>query len=137
LARDSINTIMQGIDASLAARRLPGASHSIWEILLHITQWDEICVRRLEGEVINMSTGDRGDWPDLPRNLDAANWQQALVRLRQAQQAMIDAARNLSENHLAEKVAGTYWNAYLMLHGTLHHDLHHAGQISVLKRLTS
>jgi hypothetical protein len=107
---DSVNTIMQGIDASLAARRLPGASHSIWEILLHITQWDEICVRRLKGEVFKMTTGDPEDWPNLPENLDANNWQKALVRFRQAQQAMIDAARDMSENDLADRVPGTYWN---------------------------
>src|SRR5262249_24734849 len=90
---ESVSTIMQGIDAKLAARRLPGASHSIWEILLHIIQWDEICVRRLKGEVINMTTGDPGDWPDLPENLDADSWRAAQARLRQAQRAMIDSAR--------------------------------------------
>jgi uncharacterized damage-inducible protein DinB len=131
---DSVTMIMQGIDPDLAARRLPGTSHSIWEIVLHIAQWDEICVRRLKGEVINLTTGDPGDWPDLPDNLDAANWSRTLTRLEQGQQAMIQSARKLSENDLSNRVPGTNWNGYLMLHGTLHHDLHHAGQISVLKR---
>ena len=131
---ESVSRIMQDVDVSLAARKLPGASHSIWEILLHIIQWDEICVRRLNGEVINMTTGDPGDWPDLPEKLDDDNWRQVLARLKRAQRAMIDSVRNMSENELARRVPGTSWNAYLMLHGTLHHDLHHAGQISVLKR---
>jgi uncharacterized damage-inducible protein DinB len=131
---ESVNTIVKGIDAELATRKLPGASHSIWEISVHIVQWDEICVRRLKGEVISMTTGDPGDWPDLPRNLDADNWGKALSRLKEAQQAMIESARRMSENDLSNKVPGTNWNAYLMLHGTMHHDLHHAGQISVLKR---
>ena len=131
---ESVNTIMQGINSKLAARKLPGATHTIWEILLHISQWDEICVRRLKGEVISMTTGDPGDWPDLPGNLDADNWGKALSRLKQAQQAMIESARGISESSLCETVPGTNWNAYVMLHGTLHHDLHHAGQISVLKR---
>jgi uncharacterized damage-inducible protein DinB len=132
---ESVNAIMKGIDAQLAARKLPGASHSIWEILVHIAQWDEICVRRLNGEVIDVTTGDPGDWPDLPRNLDTDNWGKALTRLKQAQQAMIDSARRTSDASLYKRVPGTNWSAYLMLHGTLHHDLHHAGQISVLKRL--
>lgn len=131
---ESVHMIMQDIDPELAARRLSGTSHSIWEIVLHIAQWDEICVRRLKGEVINMTTGDPGDWPDLPKSLDAANWGGTLTRLKQGQQAMIESARKMSENDLSEKVPGTNWNVYLMLHGTLHHDLHHAGQISVLKR---
>ena len=134
---DSVNTIMQGINADLAAHRLPGASHSIWEIVLHIAEWDEICVRRLKGEVIKLTTGDPGDWPDVPKSLDAANWGKTLTRLKHAQQAMVHSARNISENDLSSKVAGAKWSAYLMLHGTLHHDLHHAGQISVLKRLSS
>lgn len=132
---DSVSMIMQGINADLAARRPPSTSHSIWEIVLHITQWDEICVRRLRGEKINITTGDPGDWPDLPENLDADNWRKALARLKQAQQAMVDSARNLPINDFSDRVPGTPWTAYLMLHGTLHHDLHHAGQISVLKRL--
>jgi uncharacterized damage-inducible protein DinB len=132
---ESVNTIMQGIDANLAARKLPGVSHSIWEIVLHIAQWDEICVRRLKGEVINMTTGDPGDWPDLPECCDADNWRKTLARLSQAQQALINAVLTISEKGLSDRVRGTNWNAYLMLHGTLHHDLHHAGQVSVLKRL--
>ena len=131
---ESVNTIIQGIDPEHAVRKLPGTNHSIWEIVLHIIQWDEICVRRLKGEVVNMTTGDPGDWPDLPKTLDAANWRRTLDRLKQAQQAMILCARNISQSGLAERVPGTNWNAYLMLHGTLHHDLQHAGQISVLKR---
>lgn len=132
---DSVTTIVQGINADLAPRRFPSTSHSIWEIVLHIAQWDEICVRRLKGEVIKMTTGDSGDWPELPTSLDAANWGKTLTRLKQAQQAMVQSARNMTESDLSKKVPGTNWNAYLMLHGTLHHDLHHAGQISVLKRL--
>ena len=134
---DSVSMIMEDIDSDLAARRLRGASHSIWEIALHIAQWDEICVRRLQGEVINMTTGDPGDWPDLPERLDSDSWRNTLACLKKAQQAMINSARNMSENDLSNKLPGTKWNAYLMLHGTLHHDLHHAGQISLLKRSNS
>ena len=131
----SVNAIMNGIDAAMAAKHPAGSPHSIWELALHIAVWDEICARRVHGETIATTTGDPEDWPVLPTRLDEEAWQKTLTRLRKAQETMITAARSLDENQLEVIVAGRPWNFYLMLHGTLHHDLHHAGQIALLKRM--
>jgi hypothetical protein len=40
----------------------------------------------------------------------------------------------LPEARLEEKAPGWPWTNHLMIHGTLHHDLYHAGQIALLKR---
>jgi hypothetical protein len=110
----------------------PGA-HNIWEIALHIAVWDEICVARLAGKKIMKTTGSAGDWPAVGRPT-RKGWAAAQRRLRNAQKALVDATRKLSASAFEKKVAGWPWTYRLMIHGTLHHDLYHAGQIALLRR---
>lgn len=128
----SVQTVLAGLTAAAAARRLD-RGHSIWEIVLHIALWDEICARRLAGEVIAHTTGDPGDWPDCPPPSEDA-WQDACARLRRAQVALIEAVATLDLDSLARQTPGCRWTNYTMVHGTLHHDLYHAGQIALLRK---
>jgi uncharacterized damage-inducible protein DinB len=128
----SVRRVLDGVTWTAARRRTRGA-HSIWELTLHIAVWDEICRRRLEGEVIRTTTGDPGDWPPPPR-ATPANWAATLRRLNRAQDALVAVVRGLSARDLSRKTPGWPWTNRLMIHGTLHHDLYHAGQIALLRR---
>lgn len=129
----SIRAIVSDIPWTVARRRTRGA-HSIWELTLHIAVWDEICRRRLEGERIRITTGDVGDWPAVPK-ASKATWNSTLRRLFRAQEALVRTITRLSARDLSRKTPGYAWTNRLMIEGTLHHDLYHAGQIALLKRL--
>jgi len=129
----AVREVLRGITARQAASRpIPGA-HSIWELVLHIAVWDEICTRRLRGEVIRATTGSPEDWPEVGETSEA-RWQDAVARLFRAQAELARTVAALPEARLGEKAPGWSWPNHLMIHGTLHHDLYHAGQIALLKR---
>ena len=129
----SVRMAVQGVSARDAARHVDGV-HSIWELALHIATWDDICRRRLEGEAIAITTGDPGDWPASTGASEDA-WARDLDRLYASQERLVDAVRRLPAERLPQQAAGCSWTNHTMIHGTLHHDLYHAGQIRLLRRL--
>jgi hypothetical protein len=132
----SLRMLLAGVTAEHAARRAVPSGHTVWELVLHIAVWDEICARRLRGELIQATTGSPEDWPAVS-GTGEADWQSAVARLVRAQQELVETVRGLPEAKLAETVPGRSWTNHLMIHGTLHHDLYHAGQIGLLRRATA
>ena len=123
--------ILDGVDAGQAfAKPLPHA-HSIWEIVLHISAWEDAVRSRLGGEVVE-PTGEQ-NWPPV-RDTGDASWQRALGTLRSGHAALERAVAALSDARLPETVPGQDYSVYFMLHGVVQHDLYHGGQIALLKK---
>jgi len=129
----SLRKLLRGVSADRATRKPVVGAHSIWELVLHIAAWDEICTRRLRGEVVLATTGSPEDWPAVGETSEA-RWQEAGARLFRAQAELARAVAALPEVRLEDRAPGWPWSNHLMIHGTLHHDLYHAGQIALLKR---
>jgi uncharacterized damage-inducible protein DinB len=129
----SLRALLAGVTAEEARRRPLDERHTIWELVVHMAAWDEICVRRLAGEVILATTGSPEDWPAVTAT-SAEAWEDAVGRLRRAQAALVEAVRGLTDAQLEATVPGWEWSNHLMIHGTVHHDLYHAGQIALLKK---
>jgi uncharacterized damage-inducible protein DinB len=129
----SLDALLDGLDAEQAAARPIAGAHSIWELVLHLAVWDEIAARRLEGETTDMTTGSPGDWVETGATTPEA-WRAALARLRRAQDALLAAVERLPPAALDQLSPGRAWTQYTQAHGTLHHDLYHAGQIALLRR---
>ena len=115
----------------------PGRSaavHSIREIVRHVTFWYDGVRRRLGGEVVEADEVEQ--WPDA---VDAgeAGWQQELDDLERAHKALVEAAGKLGDDDLERPVPGKPYNAYVLLHGLVQHNLYHAGQVAILKRAAS
>jgi uncharacterized damage-inducible protein DinB len=117
--------------AQAAGRPLPNA-HSIWEIALHITTWERVVLRRLQGETVVNLPAER-DWPPVRETGEAA-WRQTVRDLEQANHDMRAAVAQSTEARLGDIVPGKDHSVYVMLHGIIQHDLYHAGQIAVLKK---
>ena len=62
-------------------------------------------------------------------------WSNTLDELRRNHEAMRAAIRALDEARLEEIVPGTEYSVYFLLHGVIQHDLYHAGQIALLKKV--
>ena len=80
----SLRKLLRGVGVDQATRKPIPAAHSIWEVVLHVTAWDEICTRRLRGEVILATTGSPEDWPPVGETSEA-RWQEDVARLLRAQ----------------------------------------------------
>lgn len=133
----SLAEVLVGIDA-VAAVTKRGDTHTIWELTLHITSWFDIVRRRLEGEKLddsNLTITD--DWPPAPKQVTAATWQEAKEDVGRASQQLMAVVANFPEQKLDQKVPGKDYSYSVMLHGAAQHALYHAGQIAILKKLSS
>ena len=121
---------LRGVTARQAAWRPGRDRHNIWEIALHAAYWKYAVRRRIEG-------GKRGSFVLEGRNFFArpepgANTESAW----NADKQLLE--REHQELWLAiEKLRGTpRWEKLLpQLWGIAFHDIYHAGQIRLLRRL--
>jgi uncharacterized damage-inducible protein DinB len=124
--------ILSGIDARTAAGRpIPGA-HSIWEIVLHLTASVDLVVARLGGEPKDLTPDE--DWPAQPDITNGDAWGEVVAELERAHGRLFAAIEELDEGRLDEAIVPGFSGTYLQLHGTVQHDLYHAGQIVLLTR---
>jgi uncharacterized damage-inducible protein DinB len=124
--------LLQGVDAAAAAAKpLPGV-HSIWELVLHVAVWDGAACRRLAGEKFQPEGTD--NFPIVPKPSDAA-WRKAVAHVKRTHDVLVKTVAGLPESRLRERVPGKKYDFYHMLHGVAQHDLYHAGQIAILKKM--
>jgi hypothetical protein len=74
------------------------------------------------------------DWPEIQAQGDQG-WHAAVKRLERANDELIEATRRLPDERLGETVPGRDYSVYFLLHGIAQHNLYHAGQIALLKKL--
>src|ERR1041385_7228329 len=70
---------LDGVDASMAARRVVKGAHTIWELVDHLGSWNAIVAERLAGKTPQV-TPDM-NFPRTP-SPTAAAWKKALARRR-------------------------------------------------------
>jgi uncharacterized damage-inducible protein DinB len=102
-------------------------SHTIIQLIAHMAIWRKFVVERLNGnttyevsEEMNFSS---------PTDL-----QITIQELKNTQQSLLEAIKNFPEEKLRDKVPTREYSFQTMLHGILHHDLYHLGQIALLNR---
>jgi hypothetical protein len=129
----SLEELLADVTAAKAFAKPVPEAHSIWEVVLHVTAWQRVVVRRLAGEVIL----DLSDSENFPAVADPSEqkWQEAKTKLASARQELDNAIAQLPETRLNEIVAGKGYSVYFMLHGVVQHNLYHAGQIALLKKM--
>jgi uncharacterized damage-inducible protein DinB len=131
---DSILELLKDVNAATAAARPIPNAHSIWELVLHITAWDDAVRRRAGGTTLTLS--DEENFPPVKDTSETA-WQKALDHMTQKHKELVDAVKAFPESRLSERVAGKtndYYTFYYMFSGIVQHELYHAGQIALLKK---
>ena len=106
---------------------------------LHLAVWKSVVRRRINGGPVR--TPDEGDWPPVTAT-GAAAWRDALARLERRHDELVQVAQGLNDSQLENilitghsRETGGGVSCYVTLHGIVQQDLHHAGQIALLKRL--
>jgi uncharacterized damage-inducible protein DinB len=132
---DSVFEILNGVTAAQAAARPIKNAHGVWELVLHIAAWDGAVLRRMGGGAVTLS--DAENFPAVKDASDAA-WREALAQVRRVHEELIAAVAALPDSRLDEVVPGkegAHYTFYYMLHGVVQHELYHAGQIALLKKM--
>ncbi|MBI4546105.1 MAG: DinB family protein [Gemmatimonadetes bacterium] len=126
---------LRRVSAQQAAWRPANGRHNIWEIALHASYWKYAVRRRLRGDPKGSFPRPGSNWPRLPDPLDEATWRQDVRLLVQQHQELRDTIANFPAHRLDEKSRGSRFPNLTLMYGAAAHDLYHAGQIQLLKRL--
>ena len=121
---------LKGVTVRQAAWRPGSGRHNIWELTLHAAYWKYAVRRRLEG-------GKRGSFalkgsnffprPQQGKATEAA-WRADQTLLEKEHRAMVETIGKVLKSSEAGKKLP-------MLYGVALHDVYHAGQIRLLRRL--
>jgi uncharacterized damage-inducible protein DinB len=128
----AVEEALEGVSAKMAAARVGNASHSIWQIVNHMTFWQDTARSWLQGNTRRPDPGE--DWTEVKDTSDAA-WQETLRKLRRANDELRDEVMVLDESRLEEPIFPQMSKVEVVLHGIIQHNIYHAGQIALLKKL--
>ena len=121
---------LKGVSAKDAARRPASARHNIWELVLHCAYWKYAVRRKIEGEKRGSFALKGSNFFTRPEKGKAteADWRADRALLEMEHRALMQSARNVLKTNPSRK-------ALRMLYGVAFHDVYHAGQIRLLRRL--
>jgi hypothetical protein len=126
---------IRGLTAAQAAWRPRPGRHCIAEIVLHAAYWKYIVRRRLSGEKRGSFALKGSNWLPVAASLSEATWRQYAQLLDQEHRAMRAIIAELRPDQLYYTPPGSKVHHAAQITGIAAHDLYHAGQIQLLKRL--
>jgi uncharacterized damage-inducible protein DinB len=125
--------LLEEVDAATAAAQSLSGVHTIWELVLHVAVWDDAACRRLAGE--KWQPTGTANFPVVPQRATKAEWRKAIAQAKRTHDVLVKMVAALPESRLRERVPGKKYDFSHMLHGVVQHELYHAGQIAILKKL--
>ncbi len=126
---------IRGLTVRQAVWRPSPQRHNIWELVLHTAYWKYVVRRRLTGAPRGSFPRRPSDWPSVPYRATASAWTEDVVLLRAEHVALRDCVEDLPAARLGKVSPGSKYTPLQHIHGIAAHDLYHAGQIQLLKRL--
>ena len=120
-----------------AAWRPSPARHNIWEIVVHAAYWKYAAWRRLTGGVRGSFPVRGSNWFRRPQEATDAAWRADVALLDETHRALRAAVAGLQANTLHRTPRGSTVSCFALLAGVAAHDLYHAGQIQLLKKLSA
>jgi DinB family protein len=126
---------LRGVSPRQALWRPGRGRHNIWELVLHTAYWKNMVRRRLTRDDTVAFPRPGANFPALPSGPGAAQWRRDVALLRREHGLLRRAIARLAPAALERRVWQSRWNAAATVVGIASHDLYHAGQIQLLKRL--
>ncbi len=130
---------LRGVSVSVAAWRPAPGRHNAWEYALHAAYWKYRVRRLLTGEPQGSFPLQGSDFflrPEKEQATEAA-WKADRALLDAEHRSLRAAVEALAGRDLEEGPEGTKHTFLELVTGAAAHDLYHAGQIQLLKRLAT
>jgi hypothetical protein len=130
---------LRRVTLAQAAWRPAPDRHNIWEIVVHAAYWKYAVTRRFTARARGSFPLKGSNWFRRPSNdaQDEHAWKVDVQLLDAMHQALRDAVMMLSAKDLPRTPPGKKITNFAVISGSAAHDLYHAGQIQLLKRLSS
>ncbi|OCX51286.1 hypothetical protein BEL04_14720 [Mucilaginibacter sp. PPCGB 2223] len=133
--------IIDGLSFESAYETLPGASHSIAAILMHMLSWTQEVTSRMQGNIA--AEPAPGDWPDVGQPGEQA-LQQLVSDFKLANVALLQLINDYPEDKWCtpvndpRRIYSGYEASYeALVVGLIEHHIYHAGQIVLINKLSN
>jgi hypothetical protein len=125
---------LRGVSAGQAARRPQRDRHNIWELALHAAYWKYVVRRRLTGAKRSSFVLPGSNFFTRPIEISESAWKKDLAILNAEHKMLME---TVIKTPASLRKDSRLWQKTLhLVRGAAAHDLYHAGQIQLLRRLT-
>jgi uncharacterized damage-inducible protein DinB len=126
---------IRGLNPAQAAWRPAPRRHSIADIVLHCAYWKYTVRRRFTGEDRGSFPIAGSNWFKLPEILTTSDWKKYVHLLVDANRGLRAELVKLTDEDLDTRPPKSKVTNRQIIQGIVYHDVYHAGQIQLLKRL--
>jgi hypothetical protein len=126
---------LRGVTPEEAAWRPSPPRHNIWEIAVHAAYWKYVVRRRLLGEKRGSFPLRGSNWFVRPIETSEKAWREDLALLDEAHRKLCQVVAVMKNRDLNYAPSASKIDNRTLISGIASHDIYHAGQIQLLKRL--
>ena len=130
----SLNELVGSLSPQEAMQRPIPTAHNIWELVVHITSWSNIALRRINGGQVEAYDGE--DWPEV-HEFTQAGWDGARQGLMESYERLSEVVIGMSDDDLDVNAPQSTRSVAGMVSGVAQHTAYHGGQIAILRKLVS
>lgn len=123
------------VSAKVAAWRPAPRRHNVHELVVHVAYWKYAALRRLTGAEKGSFAYRGSNWFARKSGPDEVLWKKDVALLVGYHEALRAAIASFDPRDLARVAPGAKWTNHVIISGIAAHDLYHAGQIQLLKKL--
>lgn len=138
----SLHAALRGINHREAALRPARGRHNVWELAVHAAYWKYIVTRRITGAAGPTFRHSGGNWFVRPAKGDGSTdrelaraWRTDLELLAETHSELRAVTSRLTASALDRPSRGHQQTPSFMIEGIAMHDVYHAGQIQLLRKL--
>jgi hypothetical protein len=122
--------VFSALDWKTAGEKPRGVPHSVYQLLRHMTYWQDWVVQWLDGRKPALTRHASGGWPDAGGPSSRREWEGAVRRFRRGLVELEHACRD------ADLASGRGRKSRLEMLQTIGtHNSYHAGQVAFLRQL--
>jgi DinB family protein len=129
----SLLTALRGVTPKQAAWRPGRGRHNIWELVVHAAYWKHVVRQRLLDRRAERFPLRGTNW--FVRPSGDRTWSDDVRLLMEEHERLREVVKRLPPRSMTRIVAHGHDTAAYTIRGIAAHDLYHAGQIQMLKRL--
>lgn len=129
-----VHALLEEVNPATVYRRPNNTGHSLIDLLYHMITWAGFVLKRVEGETEkDPAAFEKLDW----RIIDPAvhSWEKGVEEFKSIHSTIIKLLESKEDDFLKEKVEDREFNFRFMLNGLIQHNIYHAGQIALLKKI--
>jgi uncharacterized damage-inducible protein DinB len=131
----NLHSSLKGVTAEQALIRPSNGRHNIYEVTLHAAYW----VYRVTRWIIKSSDLKfpfKGtNWFESPRTLSENEWKKVKKILNEFHEGLYNLVLNLNSKEISERPEKDKQKIQRLLVGIAMHDVYHAGQIQLIKKI--